>query len=83
MYKKTGTIQYFSDLTLKDAEWRINAVVYDWENASASVEIYLSDDAWVQTHSRTYNFPVPGEWTSANVIDAVLNLDPFQNSELV
>ena len=79
MYKKTGTIQVFDDLTLTDFNWSIHSVIYGWESGTATAEIRMSEGSFV--HSRFYNFDAPGEWTSQSVIDAVMTLPQFSNSE--
>lgn len=75
--KQTG-IKQFGDIELKDFEWKIKGVTYDWENNLAFVEVY----AWEKhkIHSRTFSFPCTEEWTAQNAFDALMELDAFKNS---
>jgi hypothetical protein len=80
MYKKTGIAKITEDLELKDFNWWINSVCYDWQNKTAIVEILMKIESGEITYSRNFIFDVPTEWTSDNVINAILELTPFQNS---
>lgn len=75
--KQTG-IKQFDDIELKDFEWKIKGVSYDWENDHALVEVH----AWEKhkVHSRTFIFPCAEQWTAQDAIDALMTLDTFKNS---
>lgn len=80
IYQQTG-IKTFKDIDLKDFKWMIDLVTYKWSKGTAEVEVI----AWEKYRpiSRTFEFDVPNEWTSANVLSAVLSLDCFAGSTLI
>lgn len=75
--KQTG-IKQFDDIELKNFEWKIKGVTYDWDNDLALVEVH----AWEKhkVHSRTFSFPCTEQWTAKQAMDAILSLETFKGS---
>lgn len=79
--KKTGTVQVFHDLTLKDFTWRIKTVTYNWESGKACIEVAMKEEgSAMPEHSRTYEFDCNTVWTDEDALNAILSLEQFKGS---
>lgn len=83
MYYKSGIIQIDSDLELKDFNWWVNRVSYDWINNIASIEVLMKIETGSVTYSKSFSFPCTTDWTSETALNAILTLDQFQNSTAI
>lgn len=66
--KQTG-IRKLDDIELKDFDWWVKGVWYDWTTNRACVEVHAKE-----THnvvSRTLKFDTTTDWTSADAEQAV------------
>ena len=82
MYKKTGTVQVFADLTLQDFTWKLGDYTARPGSGYANIEVLMWENLYV--HSRFYpNIFNDTNYTDADVLAYIQSLDQFKNSETI
>ncbi len=71
-------VRQFGEIELKDFEYQVVDVVYNWKSAEAHIGVEAIEDGKTTIHHRYFTFPCEKEWTSEDVLTNLKTLDTFK-----